>query len=556
MNNERSSTAVTRMQALSKVAIALSETLSLDQLLYKAVAHCIEILNFDAAVVYFLDTEGQQFVASHFHGIDHASIAQLQTLPTDCIGGIVIKNGKTVITENLAPYHQQRPQVEGFASLLSVPIKARKQTIGVLDVFSKAYRDFSPEDITLVESIGLQIGVASENAKLFESIASVTGKLRELVQLNQRLASCLHLDSLIPLLTSELASVFKANVSFLHKVGEQAILIHSSVADSDISAPYEKQVNTLLHAEPDLIHVYHENENDSLFPFFVQFNMKQAVYVPFVYGDNLHCLLIGKSSDEPWSATEREVMEGITKTISLALTNCYLFQEVEKGREQNSNLRALQISAQEKERQRIAQEIHDSINQSLSGIYFHLQYCRDEIEHSPQRVKGILDKLLLITKENINELRHVIHDLHPLAIQKFGFVGAVDELVKTFSLQEIIQIHLSVSGQPVRFKPEVEIHLYRVIQECVNNIIKHAGAGEAFIRMTFDDVKLSIVVEDHGCGFEPQKLKGSHAYGIMGMETRVRDIGGEMVLTSKPGHGTKIEISLQIGLRRGGVDHE
>ena len=78
---------------------------------------------------------------------------------------MVMKNGKTVITDILAHHLQQRPQLEGFQSLISVPIKARKETIGVLDVLTKEHRDFSPEDISLVESIGLQIGVASENAK-------------------------------------------------------------------------------------------------------------------------------------------------------------------------------------------------------------------------------------------------------------------------------------------------------------------------------------------------------------------------------------------------------
>ncbi|QQE72660.1 hypothetical protein KDJ56_11795 [Brevibacillus composti] len=228
---------------------------------------------------------------------------------------------------------------------------------------------------------------------------------------------------------------------------------------------FQQEPNLVNHYEPELGDICQVN-------FFGKFGLKTAKYVMFSHRDKRHCLIIGKHTAYRWAPSELEVMEGIVKTISLALINSYLFLEVEKSKEMNSHLRAMQLAAQENERKRIAQEIHDSINQSMSGIYFHLQYCRDEIEQSPQKVKSILDKLLVMTKENINELRHIIHDLHPLPLQKFGFVGAVEDLAKTCSQQGMMEIHLSVRGQAIRPRPEVEIHLFRVIQESVSNILK------------------------------------------------------------------------------------
>lgn len=544
MRTDNPNSNVSRIHALSKVSIALSETLSLDKLLYKAVAQCIEILNFDAAVVYFLDTTGNYFVAKHFYGIHYDTIKQLRKLPTDSIGGIVIKNGKTVITQDLEEYYEQRPQIEEFKSLLSVPIKARKETIGVLDVFTKDQRDFSSEDISLVESIGLQIGVASENAKLFESIDNINSKLRELVNLNHKLTSCLNLDALITLLTHELSKVFRAKVLFFSLTDDENIQVNAFKRFNGLTLAYDNVMRRLFQCKPNHIFSYRNTQNDlQMDSFFGKFGIKTAKLVVFMYREKHHCLLIGKNYDYQWNSTELEVMEGIIKTISLALTNCYLFLEVEKSRELNSNLRAIQVVAQEKERQRIAQEIHDSINQSMSGIYFHLQYCRDEIEHSPDKVKSILDKLLFMTRDNINELRQIIHDLHPLAIEKFGFVGAVEDLVNNY--QEILRIQLTVTGQPSRYEPEVEIHLFRVIQECLTNIIKHSEAEEAYITMHFDNSQLRIVIEDHGIGFEPiQKLKSNICYGIKGMETRIRDIGGKMQISSHLGRGTKVNIDL------------
>ena len=546
MSSDRANSNISAIHALSKVSIALSEMLSLDKLLYKAVAQCIEICSFDAAVVYFLEPCGNYFEAQHFYGIRYESSEQLKKLPTDFIGGIVIKNGKTIVTENLAQHYQQRPQIEGFQSLISVPIKARKETIGVLDVFTKDHRDFSQEDVSLVESIGLQIGVASENAKLFESVENVTTKLRELVTLNQRIASCLNVDALIQVLTTELSPVFKADILFLSKNDSLTLQVNASNQYDGSQLTSDSLIENMLLQETNKIHHYKRSQTQQdLDAVFERFEIQRADFINFSYRANLHCLIIAKDQSYQWTIAEQEVMDGITKTISLALTNSYLFLEVEKSRERNSNLRALQTAAQEKERQRIAGEIHDSINQSLSGLYFHLQYCRDEIEHSPEKVKAILDKLLSITKDNINELRQIIHDLHPLAIQKFGFVGAVDEMVKTCSMQKIMKIKLSVVGQPVRYESEIEIQLYRVLQECMNNVLKHSEAGEVLISMNFERTRLRIMVEDDGVGFVPSKqLSDNHAYGIMGMETRIRDIGGVLSIFSQPGRGTKVEITL------------
>lgn len=545
---------LTRIHALSKVSIALSETLSLDRLLYEAVTQCIETLRFDAAVVYFLDSTGEYFIAKHFYGVSYESMGKLRKLPTDFIGGLVVKNGKTVITEDLVQYYEKRPQIEEFKSLISVPIKVRKETIGVLDVFTKQHKDFSVEDISLIESIGLQLGVASENARLFESIDTITTKLRELVQLNHQLSSCLDLEYLMKQLTSELGRVFKAKVMVLSITENKSVRVRTSRHYNGLLLNYDTSVDWMFHQVPNKIHHFECLLGDlHQVSFFGKFGIKTAKFVTLTYREHRHCLIIGKHFAYEWTNTELEVLEGICKTISLALTNSYLFLEVEKSRQLNSNLRSIQVTAQENERKRIAQEIHDSINQSLSGIYFHLQYCRDEINHSPEKVKSILDKLLFMTKDNINELRQIIHDLHPFAIQKFGFVGAVEDLVKTCSLQGMIHFQLFINGEPIRYDADVEIHLYRVIQESINNIIKHSQATDAFIQMDFEDSKMRVIVKDLGIGFDTQKTsRENRAFGLMGMKSRVQDIGGSISISSQVGSGTVIEIVLQHNKMRGG----
>ncbi len=547
MLEDKSTGEITRLTALSEVSLALSETLSLDKLLYKAVTQCIDILGFDAAVVYFLDQDGTYFEAKHFHGIPDETIDKLQKLPTDCVGGIVVKSGKTVVTD-LVRYYQQRPQIEEFTSLVSVPIKARRESIGVLDVYSREQRDFYPEDISLIESIGLQLGVASENAKLFESVENLSIKLRELVELSHKLSSCLRLDALLDLLTTELSNVFKAEVLFFSLTDEtdaMQVHVHTNSGTGGFQI-CDEDMQRLFRCDPGQVFRYCNKQNDRQPDrFFGELGIRSALFVNLQYKEKRHCLIIGKRVDYEWKSYEWEVMDGISKTIALALTNCYLFLEVEKSRNLHSELLSLQVTAQEKERQRIAREIHDSINQSIAGIYFHLQYCRDEVSHSPEKVMPILDKLLRMTKDNMNELQQIIYDLHPIAIQKFGFVGAIEELATTYSLQGVLQIAIEVSGEPVRYEANVEINLYRVIQECINNIIKHSQADRAGIYLFFDPALLRIIVIDRGVGFDmQQKLNQEKSYGLIGMKRRISDLGGHMSIASQAGKGTTVEIIL------------
>ncbi|MFE8695064.1 histidine kinase [Cytobacillus sp. FJAT-53684] len=536
---------LTRLEALSKVSIALSETLSLDSLLYKAVTQCIEILKFDAAIVYLLDEERKFFVATHHFGIPYDSIRQLKKLPTDSIGGIVVKGGQTIVTEDLVKYYEQRPQVEEYKSLISVPIKVRRETIGVLDVFSKEQRWFTKEDISLLESIGLQIGVASENAKIFKSVECVTEKLRELVELSHKLSSCLNLDKLIDLIIGELKKMFRANVLFLSLTEEKNVQIQAHKRCNGLTLTYDSTIDQLLHISPNQGFTYSSNEPNQFGYLFEKLGIHSALCVNFQYKDKVHCLIVGKETDYCWEDYELEAMEGISKTISLALFNSYLIIELEDSRKENSNLLALQLTTQERERQRIAQEIHDSINQSMVGVYFHLQYCRDEIQSSPENVKKILDKLLGTTTDNIQELRRIIYDLHPVAIEKYGFIGAVEQLVLNYSEQGILNINVAISGDPFRWQSQVEIHLYRVIQECLNNILKHSQTDRASIFIFYEPYSLKVTIQDNGIGFDVyQKFKEGRAYGLIGMKKRVQDLGGNLVILSERGKGTTIEITV------------
>lgn len=549
MSFQHQSAELNRMQALSQLSITMSETLSLNNLLYKAVTQCIEILNFDAAIVYFMDEKGEYFVARHFYGISQEMIDQLDKLPVEGIGGLVVKNGKSVVTSDLKDYYHKRPQIAEFKSVISVPIKVRKKTIGVLDVLTREHRNFEIEDIWLVEFIGLQLGVASENARMFESIENVTIKLKELVIFNQKLSACMELDTMIRFIITDLEKIFKSKVIFLTLTKNNNIHIEAVKQFNRLTLAYDESIQDLLSYPSEQVNVYSAKRDShrKTKQFLRKMGFQTAIFVNFHFEQYHHCLVIGKGYDYDWNRYELEVMEGISKSISLGLYKGYYFMEMEKREKLNADLLKLQVAAQEEERQRIAQELHDSINQSMVGIHYHLQYCREELERSPKTVGKILDKLIAMTKDNIYEIRQIIYDLHPIAIKKYGFLGAVEELVKTYAQQGILNINMEITGEPVRFTPQSEIYLYRVIQECFSNILKHAQVDQASLYMCFDPNMLTIIVRDQGVGFDSTAgIMEEKAFGLIGMKKRIDHLGGKMKITSKQGEGTTIEIQLPI----------
>ncbi|BBI35976.1 GAF domain-containing sensor histidine kinase [Cohnella abietis] len=540
-----------RILALSSIAIALSETLNLDELLYKAVNKCVEILKYDAAALYLLGKEKNTFIAEYLYGFPEHVEQSIKVFPIFGLTARVVKTGESIVVPNVEPYHEQRPYLSAFKSIIIVPVKVRKETVGVFLLHSKATRQFKKDEIMLIESIGLQIGVASENARMFESMQKMTGQLHELVEFNRKLSTCMNLQEIGELLVHELDSLIGAQTILLNLNNGDQPIIHSA-KPLDVDRTAARSLITLFKYPPNLVHHYSDEAGSTdEEPFFRSWGKGTAMFVHFQFTGISHCLIVGRSTNDSWSETEQNLFEAVSKIVDLALYKAHLFQELDKSRQLNAQLLAAQIAAQEKERERIASDIHDSINQSMVGIHFHLQYCLEELQSAPEQVRPILEKLLQMTEKSMTEFRLIIHDLHPVAIQKFGFLGAVEELVSSYSTQKALRVDMIVTGEPVRFRQEVEISLYRIFQESINNIVKHAKASRAEFAIHFGKDDLTIVIRDFGQGFDSdsQASQGT-TYGLIGMRRRVEQLKGSFNIDENAAPGTRIDIKLDIsGLR-------
>ncbi len=199
------------------------------------------------------------------------------------------------------------------------------------------------------------------------------------------------------------------------------------------------------------------------------------------------------------------------------------------------------INAQEEERRRIARELHDDINQQLAVLAIELQSLEIAVPQLTQlELKERLRSLWKRTNTTSEDLQHISHRLHPSKLEFLGLVGALRGLGNEFKQTPGIEMDVQIRAVPVTLNKEVSLALFRVAQEALHNSEKHSKARHARLELLADGYDVVLRISDDGVGFDVPAVNGK-SLGIHSMEERLRLVGGQLVIYSRPGKGTRIE---------------
>jgi len=193
----------------------------------------------------------------------------------------------------------------------------------------------------------------------------------------------------------------------------------------------------------------------------------------------------------------------------------------------------------EDERQRIARELHDSIGQNLHLIRMKLQ--NNGFSNEKNNLSKDRDILLNSIEISINELKEIIYNLKPKILEEIGLGAALKTLVKKISEETAIRGSVDISGNEERLNKKLELTLYRLAQEAVNNIIKHSMAKEFNIQLIYKEDLVKLLISDDGIGFginNTSKEKYSSGFGLLNMQERIQTFNGRLKIDSSPGNGT------------------
>ncbi|MES2654207.1 MAG: sensor histidine kinase [Bacteroidota bacterium] len=214
-------------------------------------------------------------------------------------------------------------------------------------------------------------------------------------------------------------------------------------------------------------------------------------------------------------------------------------------KQQEENAKAI-IEAEENERTRIARDLHDGIGQQLSAAKLNLSGLKSVLEPTANFNKDMLDNAIELVDESIHEIRTVSHNMMLDSLVKIGLVTAVKNFINKLNNTDKIKINIETFGIHQRLDNVVETVVFRILQELMNNIIKHANATEVSIQIIKHDNELSLLIDDNGNGFDTAKMGSFEGIGLKNILTRVNYINGKVFFDSFVGRGTTVTVEIPL----------
>jgi two-component system NarL family sensor kinase len=249
----------------------------------------------------------------------------------------------------------------------------------------------------------------------------------------------------------------------------------------------------------------------------------------YARGKKLGVLNVASPEWRQLSTEDLRLLHTIGDMLGIAIERARLFA------------RSVEAGAAE-ERNRLAREIHDTLAQGLSATALHLDTAEALLEAGadPERVRAAVHQALQTTRDNLEEARRSVLDLRAAPLEGRTLAEALEELCAASRSVEGVEVHFTSVGGARPLPSRVEAGLYRIAQEALSNVLRHARAETVSVRLTAEPDQITLSVEDDGCGFEVGETRAGR-FGLIGMRERARLLGGDLRVESAPGAGTRLE---------------
>ena len=540
---------VERLRAIVDAGVALASELSLDAVLQKIVETAAELTQAQYAALGVIDPSGQALERFVVTGIDEQTQAAIGDLPRGRgILGALIQDARPLRLENLA----EDPRSVGFPpnhppmrAFLGVPILLRGVAYGNLYLTEKVDgAPFTAEDEELTTMLSSQAAVAIENARLYEAATRWLKQLESLNEIASALASEVDLSRVLELVSSRLRELVHARLVLIAlPVSDGSTLV---VRATDGEGADELLGIRLQRDASKTGKVLERRRSERVDSMIDDIEMNQdagrkmgartGLFVPMLLRDRAIGVISAhdkEGSDARFTDEDVRLAEAFASRAAVAVD---LSERVA-----TDALRRV-VSAQELERQRLARELHDETGQALTSILLGLKAVEDAKDQSD--LEAAAGQLRALVVSTLQDVRRLAVELRPKALDDFGLVPAIERLVETFREHTGLEVHLEPQLGAERLPSDVETTLYRITQEALTNVVKHAQARHVSIVLTRRDGSVAAVIEDDGRGFGGGD--DSSGLGLLGMRERIALVEGRLEVESTPGSGTTLSIEVPI----------
>jgi signal transduction histidine kinase len=204
----------------------------------------------------------------------------------------------------------------------------------------------------------------------------------------------------------------------------------------------------------------------------------------------------------------------------------------------------------EEERKRISQSLHDEMGQNLTALQLDAGWIRRHCDGQPV-ILGVVDRMQQSIEESASSMRRIVADMRPRVLDDLGITAAIKALAKDVSARTGMEVAFIPQGELDGIEDNIKTGLYRMLQECLTNVSRHAQAKSVHIRLVADDREIEMRVVDDGRGFAPEAQRKHGSFGLFGLDERATLLGGSALVESAPGAGTRITVRLPLQVSRG-----
>jgi PAS domain S-box-containing protein len=549
--------------ALDRAGRALTTSLDPEVVLSLLMREVRELLGTEGAGVsrYEPRTDELVFIAAEGAGLER--LLEQRMPIADSITGWVFRERQAALVHDVRGDPRFYGRLEGLAeiplrSMLAVPLISKGIAIGVLETINKIGGAFSEDDLQILAGIANAAAIAIENAGLYAAEHDRRRQLEAVRIATAEITRELDLAKALGIITRRAAEMVGAGAGtvWLWNEGEQVLVSHASLRPGqDWSQGRrvrlgEGVAGVVAEQRKGLIVNEYRTWPHAL-PYILESSNVSAVLAePLTYHDRFLGVIVvdNEGTGRTFTQEDSDLLALFAAQAAITIQNAQLFEQVQTGRERLQNLSRKLVQIQEAERRHIARELHDEIGQSLTGLKLILDMSGRVSADVWKENRGDASALV---NDLLAQVRELSLELRPAMLDDLGLLSALAWYLERYRGRTNVVVrfqHTGVEGR--RFLAEVETAAYRVVQEALTNVVRHAQVGEVSVRLWAGEETLSVQVEDRGIGFDPAVALATHiSSGLAGMRERAELLRGCLTVESAPGAGTSVtaEFPLQGG---------
>ena len=551
-------------EVLAELARTVNAALEVDTALQRVTDGARELCDSDGAAIALCEPGGEAAVMCYWAGRAYRGFQGVRIEPGEGIGGLVLATGRPCRTDDyghdprVSQAYRAVTQAGGTVAVLVVPIRGGARVEGLLYVGATRPRTFTDAEETLLQRLADHAAIALHNARLYATAERRRQTAESLAEVGHLLAQSLDAAEVGQRVVAHVRRLLKTRAAALYQLDPAAGMLVTLAAEHDYGAattpwrtlPPGTGVVGLAVCTRQLV-VTADILTDPRFtlPAAVRASLERTpvravLALPLLYdGRVIGALSLGDDAGRTFDAEALALVRLFADHAATAFANAQLYTGVQAGQGRLQDLSRQLLAAQEAERRRIAHELHDEAGQLLASVHLALE---STISGLPPHFRGGFQQVRSHLDAIETQLRRLAHDLRPTILDDLGLLPALQALAHRVAARTglCIRVDSALAG---RLAPAVETALYRIMQEGLTNITRHAAATHVDLQLWRADECVHGRLHDDGVGFAVEPVvgwSGPRGLGLLGIQERVEALGGTLQIISAPGQGTTLQLTL------------